>query len=105
LPSCLIATSRGMGPCVRRDDGKPKPLPRHVALGVAGHAGAADLGPDRVDLATNANAHLARQRRTALAVAAHAGLPRVDELFRDQRQCLIVLDAEARPVLRIAAAG
>src|SRR5229473_6955594 len=81
------------------------PLARHVALDIAGHAGAADLGPYRVNLAPHAGANLTRQRRTTLAVAAHARLPRVDELFRDQSERVIFLDAEARPVLRIGAAG
>src|SRR5882757_6806852 len=81
------------------------PLPRHVALGIAGHAGAADIGPNSVNPATNGNANLARQRRAAVAVAAHSRLPLVDEFLRDQGERLLVLDAEARPVLRIGAAG
>src|SRR5712671_1586466 len=81
------------------------PLPRHVALGIAGHAGAADIGPNSVNPATNGNANLARQRRAAVAVAAHSRLPLVDEFLRDQGERRVVLDAEARPVRRIAAAG
>jgi len=52
-----------MGPCVRRDDrdgGQSVPLARHVALGITGHASAAHLGSNCVNLATNANANIAR---------------------------------------------
>ena len=51
---------------------QPMPLPRHRAFGIAGHAGPAYLGPHRIDRACRRLADLARQRRTAVAVAAHS---------------------------------
>src|SRR5258708_10613490 len=81
------------------------PAPRHRAFGIAGHAGAADLGPRRIDRARRRDADLARQRRTAIAVAAHPRQSFIDELFRNQVELRVILGGEARPVLRIAAAG
>jgi len=116
-PLCFIDRSRGIamsagrsrgGPCVRRDDGKywqSVPLPCHRAFGITGHAGAAHFGPHRVDQACRRLADLARQRRAAVAVAAHSRQSFVDESFRDQVERRIVLGSETRPVLRVAAAG
>ena len=46
-----------------------------------------------------------RQRRTAIAIAAHSRQPVVDEFCRDQIERQIVLGGEPRPVRRIGAAG
>ena len=75
--------------------------PRHQAFDIAGHAGPADFGPRRMDHARGRNPDMARQRRTAVAVAAHARQFFIDEFCRDQIERRVVLGGEPRPVLRI----
>ena len=81
------------------------PSSRHVAFGIAGHAGAAHFGPHGVNPARGRHADPARQRRAAIAVAAHARQPLVDEICRDEIERRVVLGGEPRPVRRIGAAG
>src|SRR3990170_8668687 len=80
------------------------PAPRHVAFGIAGHAGPADFGPQRVDPARGREPDLAGQRGTAVAVAAHSRQSVVDEFFRDEIERRVVLDGEAGPARRIRTA-
>jgi hypothetical protein len=77
------------------------PSPRHAAFDIAGHAGSAHLGAHRVNHATGRNSDPARQRRTAVAIAAHPRLPFVDVVFRNEIERVVVFGREARPVLRI----
>src|ERR1019366_757985 len=81
------------------------PSARHRTFDIAGHAGPAHLGPHGINGARGSHSDLARQCRTAVAVAAHARQPFVDEFFRNQIGRGVVLGGEARPVLRIGTAG
>jgi hypothetical protein len=80
------------------------PSSRHLAFGIAGHAGPADFGPIGINSARRRDADLAGQRRTAVAVAAHSRQFFVDEFFRNEIERGIVLGGEARPVRRIRTA-
>jgi hypothetical protein len=84
---------------------QPKPPARHVAFDIAGHANAAHLGTNGVDRARGRHADAAGQRRTAVAVTAHARLSFVDEIRGNEREGGVIFGREARPVLRIGAAG
>src|ERR1700722_2700055 len=78
---------------------------RQRAFGVARHAGAAYFGPHGIDDAGGFDPDPPRQRRTAVAVAAHAGLSLVDELCRNEVERRVVFGRKTRPVMRIGAAG
>jgi hypothetical protein len=80
---------------------QPVPAPRHVAFGIARHAGSANLRPNRINPARRRNTDLARQCRASFAVAAHPRQFFVDEFSRDQIECDVVLGGKPRPVRRV----
>ena len=84
---------------------QPMRRPRHQAVVAAGHAGAADIGAEIIDAAGRMFAHLAGERRTSAALAAHSGLVGRYQLGRNAIELLVVLGREAWPVGRIGAAG
>ena len=83
----------------------PMRLARHQAIVAAGHAGAADIRADLVNAAGRVLANLAGQRRTAHALAAHAGQVSRHEFFRDPVELRIVFHREAWPFGGVGTAG
>lgn len=79
--------------------------PRDQAGIVAGLAGAADIGPYRIDAARGLLADRAEQGRAAVSLATHPARLVVDKAGRDARERVIILEREAGPVARKRTAG
>ena len=77
---------------------------RHQTLGIARHAGTADVRSDVVNAASRRFADFAGQGRTAHALAVHARQVGRYIFFRDAVELRIVLGGEAWPFGRIGTA-
>jgi len=78
--------------------------PGHLARIVAGHARSADLGAHGINRARGCDTDVAHQRRTAIALTAHAPQFLIDEGARNAIEIGVGLEREPGPLRRIGAA-
>src|SRR3546814_1664027 len=78
---------------------------RNQAGVVAGQAGPADIGAQRIDGTAGGAADLAGQRVAAVVGAAHAAVVIIDQRRRDTGDGCVVFQSEARPVGGVGTAG
>src|SRR5262249_19654801 len=81
-----------------------EPAARGAAFVVAGKAGDAHLGANRVDGAGGGDAHLPHPRGAAAAITTRTAAFVVHETLGDAGERRIVLEREPRPLARIGAA-